>query len=170
MKGLKSYIIKGIIFVSILGTLFHFVYKWSGENFFIGLFTPINESIWEHTKLIFFPMLIYSLLPNKNIKEKYPCIDSAMIFGSIFGVLSIIVLYFTYSGIIGFNAPVADILIFYLSVIFSFFITYNLTLSCKAEKYFKIFQILQIIMICLFIAFTLYPPDIPLFLNPQPVS
>ena len=58
MKGLKSYIITGIIFVSIVGTLFHFVYEWSGNNILIGLFTPINESIWEHTKLIFFPIAI----------------------------------------------------------------------------------------------------------------
>ncbi len=166
MKGLKSYIIRGIIFTSILGTLFHFVYKWSGGNFFVGLFSPINESIWEHTKLIFFPILIYSLLPNKDIKEKYPCIDSAMVSGSLIGVLSIIVLYYTYSGIIGFNVAFADILIFYLSVILSFYVIYSFTLSCKAEKYFKILQILQIIMVCLFVAFTLYPPDIPLFLNP----
>ncbi len=166
MKGLKSYIIRGIIFVFVIGTLFHFVYEWSDENFFVGLFTPINESIWEHTKLIFFPMLIYSLLPNKKIKEKYPCVDSAVIFGSIIGVLSIIVLYYSYSGIIGFNIAFADIMIFYLSVILSFYITYNFTLSCKAEKYFKFFKIFQALMVCLFIAFTLYPPAIPLFLNP----
>ena len=46
------------IFVMVLGTLLHFTYKWSGNNAIVGIFSPINESIWEHLKLMFFPMLI----------------------------------------------------------------------------------------------------------------
>lgn len=47
--------IVGILFVSVLGVLMHFVYEWSGSNRFVGLFAPINESTWEHMKLLFFP-------------------------------------------------------------------------------------------------------------------
>ena len=46
------------IFVMVLGTLLHFTYKWSNNNMLVGIFSPINESIWEHLKLMFFPMLI----------------------------------------------------------------------------------------------------------------
>ena len=46
---------------SVLGTLFHFVYGWSGENPVAGLFFPVNESTWEHLKLIFFPILLLCL-------------------------------------------------------------------------------------------------------------
>lgn len=166
MKGLKSYIITGIIFVSVLGTLLHFAYTLSGNNFIVGLFTPINESIWEHTKLLFFPMLIYSLYQHRKIKDNYPCVLSAMILGALSGVLLIIILFYTYSGIIGFNIAFADIAIFYISVIASFYIAYKSTLSCKIDKYNVALQILSIVLVCLFITFTLYPPDIPLFINP----
>ncbi|MBR4720843.1 MAG: hypothetical protein IK057_03670 [Clostridia bacterium] len=165
MKSLKKYIIIGIIFVSVLGTLFHFVYKWSGNNIFVGFFTPINESVWEHTKLLFFPMLIYSFYLNKKIGKEYPCLNSAMIFGELLGVLSIIVMFYTYSGILGFHTAFADIAIFYISVIVSFCIAYKLTVSCKVNKYNKLLQLLQILIICLFITFTLYPPNIPLFIS-----
>lgn len=164
MKGIKSYMIAGIIFVSVLGTLLHFVYSLSGNNFFVGLFTPINESIWEHTKLIYFPMLIYSLYLNKKLKDCCPCIFSAMIFGAISGVISIITFFYTYSGIIGFNIAFADITIFYISVILSFYIAYNLTLSHKSDKFKIASYIFNIIMICLFIIFTILPPNIPLFM------
>ena len=166
MKGIKSYIIKGIIFVSVLGTLLHFAYKLSGNNFFVGLFTPINESIWEHTKLIFFPMLVYSLYLNKNLKTKYPCIGSSMITASLLGVLSIIVLFYTYSGIIGFNISIVDISIFYISVLTAFFVAYKLVLSCKVNEYKSVLEFLNFVMICLYIILTLFPPDIPLFINP----
>ena len=165
MRGIKSYIIIGIIFVSVLGTFLHFAYDLSDSNFIIGLFTPINESIWEHTKLIYFPMLIYSIYLNIKLKDKYPCIFSAMILGAIFGVILIITLFYTYSGIIGYNLSFIDILIFYVSVIFSFYMAYKLALSCKTNKFNILFQFLNILMIFLFIFFTIYPPQIPLFIS-----
>lgn len=61
MKHLKRYTIIGIIFVLITGTFAHFLYDWTENNHIVGFFTPINESIWEHMKLLFFPMLIYSV-------------------------------------------------------------------------------------------------------------
>lgn len=166
MNSLKSYIIKGIIFVSVIGTLLHFAYSLSGNNFAVGLFTPVNESIWEHTKLLFFPMLIYSLYFSKKIKDDYHCVLSAMNLGALSGVLLIIVLFYTYSGIIGDNIAFADIAIFYISVITSFYIAYKAMLSCKIDKYNVALQILSIVLVCLFITFTLYPPNIPLFIKP----
>ena len=167
MKSIKSYIVAGIIFVSVSGTLFHFAYAFSGNNFFIALFTPVNESIWEHTKLIFFPMLLYSLYLNKKLKPAYPCISSAMYFAALLGILLIIVMFYTYSGIIGYHTVFIYICVFYISVIVSFYVAYKLTLSCKADKFNVILQALTILMICLFVIFTFYPPDIPLFISPQ---
>lgn len=166
MKSLKTYVVAGIIFVSVLGTLFYFAYDFTGENALVGLFTPVNESIWEHAKLIFFPMLIYSFYLNKTVKTQYPCISSAMILGSLVGVTLIITLYYTYSGILGFNLAPVDILIFYLSTVISFFIVYKTARSCKAEKHHTLLQILQMLLLCLFFIFTSFPPNIALFIEP----
>ena len=60
-KHLKQYTLIGIIFVTIAGTLSHFVYEWSGKNPFLALFLfPINETTWEHMKLVFFPSIVYA--------------------------------------------------------------------------------------------------------------
>ena len=50
----------GILFTLIIGTLLHFTYGWSGENPFVALYSPVNESVWEHLKLLFFPVLLYT--------------------------------------------------------------------------------------------------------------
>ena len=50
----------GILFTLIIGTLLHFTYEWSGENPFVALYSPVNESVWEHLKLLFFPVLLYT--------------------------------------------------------------------------------------------------------------
>ena len=167
MKGFKGYIVFGILFVSVLGTLFHFVYEWSGDSILVGLFAPVNESIWEHTKLIFFPMLLYSFYLNKKLSLAYPCITSAMAAGSLLGVLLIIVFFYTYSGVIGFHTPTIDKSIFYISVIIAFYAVYKWTLSCRANGVHILLQFLQILLIIAYVFFTFFPLDYPLFINPQ---
>ena len=166
MKSLKNYMIIGIIFVSLSGTLLHFAYEWFSNNALVGLFTPINESTWEHTKLLFFPMIIYTFYLIKKIGSKYPCIGSSMITGAFTGILLIITLFYTYSGIIGFNIAFIDISIFFISVILSFILAYKLTLSCRLTSFSSLLLILMLIIIGLFIVFTIYPPVIPLFISP----
>lgn len=41
----------------------HFAYEFLGENKIVGLFAPINESVWEHLKLTFYPMVVFMLCP-----------------------------------------------------------------------------------------------------------
>ena len=67
--SLKRYTIAGLIFVLITGTLAHFAYEWSGCNRLLGLFFPVSESTWEHMKLIFFPLLLYSLFMTHKLKD-----------------------------------------------------------------------------------------------------
>lgn len=163
MNELKNYIIKGIIFVSITGTLLHFVYNWSGNNTLAGIFAPVNESIWEHTKLLFFPMTLYSVYAKRKTANKYPCIDTGMIIASIIGIILIITLYYTYTGIIGKHLFLADISIFYISVLTAFFATYKAAIVCFGKKHPIIWKIAQIAIICLYIVYTFNPPGIPLF-------
>ncbi len=166
MKSIKSYMIIGVIFVSVLGTLLHFAYEWSGNNIIVGLFAPINESIWEHTKLIFFPMLLYTAYLNKKLGKEFPCVRLSMNLASLLGVILIIALFYTYSGIIGYHVAFVDISIFYISVISAFYIAYKSTLSCYAQKFGILLEVLQVALICMFVIFTFLPPDIPLFINP----
>ena len=62
MQNLRKFTVIGILFVSVAGTLLHFVYDWSGQNPLVGFFAPVNESTWEHMKLLLFPMLLYGLI------------------------------------------------------------------------------------------------------------
>ena len=72
-KFYKRYIVTGFLFVGILGTLFHFVYGWCRQARLIGLFVPVNESTWEHMKLLFIPMLIYIAIYFQYVKKKVGC-------------------------------------------------------------------------------------------------
>ena len=50
-----------VLVAAFLGTLNHFLYFLSGQSPIIALFCPVNESVWEHLKLLYFPFLFVSI-------------------------------------------------------------------------------------------------------------
>ena len=163
MNHLKTHTIAGIIFVLILGSLSHFFYEWSNNNFFVGLFSPVNESTWEHMKLLFFPMLLYSLVAIPSLKNSYPCIDSAYSAGILIGTLLIPVIFYTYTGVLGYHTLALDIGTFALSVIIAFVAAHHLALTCRAKNHAAILYAIICLILISFIIFSCYHPHIGLF-------
>lgn len=122
MKRLKYYTLIGILFVLITGTLSHFVYEWTGNNTFLGLFCPVSESTWEHMKLVFFPMLVYGCFMYYGMKKELTPNKTAgaLAAGILTGVLLVPTLFYTYSGILGDNYLFLDIMVFVFSVLAAF--------------------------------------------------
>lgn len=166
MGNLKRYTIIGIIFVLVIGTLAHFLYDWTGNNHIIGLFMPINESIWEHMKLLFFPMLLYSLIMVLKFRRKYSCITSALCFGILIGTFLIPLFYYTYTSILGKNIFILDISTFVLSTIIAFWLSYKFTISCYLESYTSLLCIMVCILFACFLIFTYSHPNTTVFQDP----
>lgn len=167
-KKLLCYTIAGILFTSILGTLAHFTYEWSNENFLVGLFTPVGESTWEHMKLLFFPMLLYGVFICARLTQEYLCLAYAYPLGILAGTFAIPILFYTYSGILGKTYTPIDILIFYVSVILAFTIVYIGTSRCQQKRSFlqksSLFLWLLVFFLAIgFMVFTIYPPSLGIF-------
>ena len=167
MNNLKRFTIIGIIFVLITGTLAHFVYDWSGQNHIAGLFTPVNESIWEHIKLLYFPMLIYSVFMVFTLKKDFPCIVSAFCLGILAGTCFIPIFYYAYSFILGKDFFVLDICTFIFSVLLAFWLSYKYTLSCKLESYTLLLLLFVCVLFACFFVFTYHAPNIAIFQEPN---
>ena len=167
-KKLFKYELIGFIFVSIIGTLSHFLYEWLDSSKIAALFCPVNESVWEHLKLLFFPYLIWTIIEYflLNKKENY---FSSKIRGVLCGLLFIVAFFYTYSGITGQTSTFIDILSFFIGTAISFIISYIIMRNSKRSS--KIGEVISIILfICiaiLFFVFTFMPPLIPLFEDPQ---
>ena len=166
MKHLKRYTMIGIIFVLIAGTLAHFLYDWTGNNYIVGLFTPINESIWEHMKLLFFPMLLYSFMIIFKFKTIYSHITSSLCFGILIGTLLIPIFFYAYISILDKDIFILDIGTFILSIIIAFLLSYKLTLSRKLESYTVLLSCLVGVLFICFILFSYHPPATRIFEDP----
>ncbi len=156
----------GFLFTAIGGTLLHFIYDWSNESVFIAPFSGINESTWEHMKLLYWPLFIYALYERRYFKERknYWCIK---LWGILSGLISIPVLFYTLNGAFGKTPDWINITIFFISAATAFILE---THSFKQDSYRCRWERVAFIAICfigaLFIIFTFFTPKIPLFQDP----
>lgn len=167
MKSIIRSSIIGSIFTLIAGTLLHFAYDFFGENFFVSLFSPINESIWEHLKLLFFPVLLYTLWESFLNREYSPYFFAANMIGLLCGLISIPLLYYIYTSILGTNYLWLDIAIFIIGIIITFFVRTYLLINNKISNRMIILALL--IFLAFIISdfwFTIHPPDSELFRSP----
>lgn len=153
----------------LLGSLLHFVCQWSGENVIIASFSAVNESVWEHLKLAFFPMTVMAIIEYFLVrKEANNYIEAKMI--GIFSAISfIIVFFFTYTGILGTNFLVIDILTFIVSIILGEIIAYKIMMR-ENESTIKTKILSGLVLLFLLISFiiaTYFPPKVNLFQDPS---
>lgn len=156
----------GFVFVSLLGSVLHFVYSWTNENVLVAPFSAINESTWEHMKLIYFPMLIYALIQSRFFKDcyNYWCIK---LIGILTGLTLIPVLFYTYNGVFGKSPDFVNIAIFFVAAAVAFLIENYLLKKGKPQcKYNKFAFFIVIFIGVLFIIFTFISPQLTLFKDP----
>lgn len=156
----------GIVFVILIGCFAHFLYDWTGNNQIVGFLVPINESVWEHIKLLFFPMLLYTLTAGLKCNKTYPCFTVSLCFGNIIGTLLIPILFYAYTSLIGKNFLVVDIGVFVLCTLIAFLIALKYTKSSKLKPFSALIYSLIIILVQCFILFTSLPPNSTLFVDP----
>lgn len=174
-KHLKKFTIYSFIITSVLGVLLHFAYNFFNNNIIVGLFTPINESTWEHLKLLYFPMLlcmIVGIFNYKNISNNLKLFVNSFAISIFTGMLLIVVLFYTISGVIGKNVDWINIAIYFVAVIVAyamFFLFQTKYSQCRilnSDSLFKLSVTALIICTLLFFLFTILPPQIGLFKDP----
>ena len=165
MNRLKYIEVLGVIFTILLGTILHFTYKWSGDNQVVALFSPMNESIWEHLKMLFFPYMLYAILEYVYIGRNYPNFITAKCFGVICGLVLIPFVCTIYMSILGTSIVVVDIILFILAIVLSYVISYYIMMK-KTLKANSICIVVTIVITVVFFLFTLYPPNSSLFYDP----
>ncbi len=157
----------GFVFTGIFGVLLHFAYEWSGENSVIAIFSGVNESTWEHMKLLFFPLFIYSLIESRILRADYPNFWCVKLRGILLGLIMIPIIFYTANGVFGKTPDWFNIMIFFISAAITFIYETKLL---KHDKIFCLFEkgavAVLIILAVLFAIFTFSPPNIPLFMDP----
>lgn len=165
-----KWILAGIPILFLASAPLHFVFEWSGRSPVSGVFSPVNESVWEHLKMVIWPVLIwwfagYFLFHKRNNKTfvhyVYPCMISEVVC-----ILFIVAFFYTYTGALGVESLVVDI----ASILVALFLGQYFGLRIyKYGKPGRLALLTSIVILCgiaaAFIFFTFAPPHLPLFLD-----
>ena len=158
--------LSGFAATSLLGTLLHFLYDWLGGAIWIAPFSGVNESTWEHMKLLFWPMLLFALLQSLFFRERkdFWCIKAR---GTFLGLALIPLLFYTYNGVIGKSPDWLNIAIFFVCAacvyIYEARLFHKENLPCPSAK---ATVALLAATALLFFVFTFLTPKIGIFQDP----
>ncbi len=153
-----------VFLIFILSFLAHFMYSWFPSTLF-SIFFPVNESIWEHMKILFTSILIVSLFDywafkKWNIKSSN-FLASAFI--SAFTSIPIfLIIYLPLYNTLGENMILNITLLFFV-ICLAEIINYNILKTKHLKNLGYLSFIFIIITYIIFALLTYYPPENDLF-------
>ena len=167
-KRLFFWELAGFLFTSAMGSLLHFVYEWSGGSLAAAVVSAVNESTWEHMKLLFVPMFLFSVVQACVLGKNYPNFLAVRAVSILTGLALIPVLYYTYTGAWGQMRDWANIAVFFLAALGAFLLDFCLLRRNRLSAPWQ--QVLGLIVLwalafC-FVWCTFRPPHIALWRDP----
>ena len=155
----------GFAVTAFVGTLLHFLYDWTKEAVWVAPFSGVNESTWEHMKLLFWPMLLFAVVQGFFFRDRedFWCIKLR---GVSLGLVLIPVLFYTYNGVIGKSPDWINIAIFFLAAAVTYFYEAKRLRKDSVPCHPKLSLALLIAIAALFVIFTFATPRLGIFLDP----
>lgn len=150
---------------SLAGTVLHFLYDWLGGTKWIAPFSGVNESAWEHMKLLFWPMLFLAAAQSFFFRDRKD-FWAVKLRGILLGIALIPVIFYTYNGVIGKSPDWINISVFFVSAAAAFIYEARRLRSAPRYKASALYPITLCAVALLFIVFTFATPEIGIFRDP----
>jgi len=165
-RSILWYEMIGMVFIILLGSMLHFTFEWSGNQPIVGIFSAVNESVWEHLKIAFWPALFYLILEYRFIYKKSNNFFVAKTLG-IYSIMIIIpLIFYSYTAFLE-ESLIIDIGSFIFAIIIGQLASYKLLTFKKFANIFEQISFVALAVLALaFVVFTFYPPQVSFFQDP----
>jgi hypothetical protein len=158
--------IAGALFIVVAGSALHFAFDWTNRWWPLAVFAAVNESIWEHLKLAFWPGLFWAAVTfravglswseNLSIKGVTLLLTACLIIG----------IFVSYTYILGRNILILDIGTFALAVFIGQLASALLIIRrVSNRKLVRLGLALLFVQLAAYNLFTFYPPELWLFVD-----
>lgn len=167
-RQLRRWELAGFLFTGGVGTLLHFVYTWTNGSTLAAAFSAVNESTWEHMKLLFVPVFLFTMVQFIVFADPLRNFFAAKGVALLLGLVTIPALFYTLTGMFGKTPDWVNIAIFFAADAIFYAVGYALLLRGSlrggAWQLFG-FLLFWLLAFC-FVLFTYRPPALPLFRDP----
>ena len=167
-KKIMIWQIVGAFVIFGVGALWHFIFEWIGDPEWLGWFLPVNESVWEHVKLMYWPAILYFIVEGIFLWKKTNNFLFTKMVVLFFNPIVNIIIFYTYSGITGYESFIIDSIILFITTCVQQYISYKLLTREEVWSDKRALRIALSIFGILFLGallalWTYLPPHIPLY-------
>lgn len=145
-------VIEGALIIAVIGSLMHFAYDWSGQCALVGLVAPVDESVKEHLKMLFFPTLVWWIIMYRPYCRRYGFDEKSWItagaVASIVAPLVVAAVFYAYTAIIGTHILLVDILLVPLGTLVGQTAGMLVLKYLKSSKLTAVIGILAVLAMC----------------------
>ena len=166
MDKISIWEICGGLFAFLVGAAFHYAFEWANYYRGVAWLFAVNESVWEHLKLAFWPLFLFAIPEYYALRKESKNFFFAKSSAFIIAPATIMVVFYTYTYFTRNNILFLDISSFALGIIFAQ-ITADHILHTRYKG--PIIENISIAVIGLimtiFVLFTYFPPNFTLFID-----
>ena len=164
----KWWEIGGAVWTVALGSALHFCYEWSGRLPLVAAVAAVNESTWEHMKLLAVPWIVWSGLEAVALRKRKLAVLLPRAVGLLAGLVAIPVLFYSYTGIVGRHFLWADIGVFVAAVAVGLLVSLRGVRRWRREGLGELAGGLVLLaVLAAFVLWTWMPPELAVFLDPR---
>jgi len=166
-KQIQLWEIGGFFFIGLIGAALHFTFELSNfSNMVVAFFSAVNESTWEHLKMVFWPGVVFSLIEYSYIRDQVNNFLVAKAVSLFVMPLVIAIGWYGYTPFTQRSVFQLDLLLFYIAVLIGQMVSYKiLTRESLSKRATRLSAAGLVVMLVAFSTFTFYPPEIFLFEN-----
>lgn len=157
----------GAVVMILLGSAMHFAFEWLGRWTPLALFAAVNESIWEHLKLAFWPGLFWGcIMPLPPHQHRLDILSAKGVSLAVTAAL-IVSIFSTYTTILGRNLLILDIGTFVVAICVGQMLSALLLLNKTHQRWviFLVGTALMALQVVAYSLFTFFPPEHWLFIE-----
>lgn len=167
-KSQWCFLIWAVAVSFLIAAILHYAYDFLGEPALLAGLMPVSESIWEHLKLVFYPICIIFLVPwceqVKRISLKNRIIMSAL--ATIIGEAIVAGGYYGLKNGFSIEGIVYDLILLIAGLTFGIYHGLILRRHIFPLWVLGVSSLYLIIKITLFYIFSFFPPNLPIFESP----
>lgn len=154
----------GIAAISLAGSVLHFVFEWAGGWEPVGVIAAVNESVWEHLKIAFWPALFYAIIEYPFLRRSTSNFFIAKAIGIYLMPIAIVAIFYSYTAVVGHEILAVDILTFFVAVAIGQLASYKILMMRQWPKWTVGVGLAMVVLLAItFGVFTFYPPHLGIF-------
>ncbi len=163
----KKFVIYNSILTFLVSFLVNFIYKWIPST--ITTIFPVNESLFEHVKLIFISPIISSMILYFYFKRKDYTINNylfGLVISTIFNIIIFYLIYLPLYYSIG-ESMIMTLSIYFITIIMSNYL-YYLIIEMKNNRKLSFISLIGLLVIGFILTYFTYNPlKIDFFRDPK---